>query len=364
METDISTAGPGELGRPGRRGRAARPLPRRPPRGRPPPRRQAEERAGAAGGAGWGAWGGTAAGGGGAAWSTADGHRLHLPAERLAAMAERIVAGGGRVSRWIAANPERAALARIERIARQALRVGRLRDRATGYGLPVFGARLGGRAYRILVLPRGPEQGEIVAIRPASPLVRGGVPADSSLTGAGKTHRVRGAHADVLWTGPRPLTQLVNAARVEGDLYVLARRGSDSRDRLPWRPLYVGQTKDFVARWKPRSGVLRELGVDLSAYGVWVGRLSTRPSRLPPAVGTSRMRDGVEHVLIRHINRALKPYGGKLGNPPPCLPAVHPGVVVESAAAPGGTRPPFVPERIRASRGGLYEVEAGPFATG
>ena len=403
MDTDVSMGAHGELGRRGTRARAPRPPSRRPPPGPGPgasaggagaagrgPGRFSPAAGGAASGPGRfspGA-GGSARGGGGwvpEPWGTADGHRLHLPPHRLAAMAERILSGGGAVRADVAADPQRAALARIERIARGALRVGTLRDRASGRGLPVFGARLGGRAYRILVLPRSEEEGEIVAIRPATgseteqEIVASGqtlaIPNPNAAVGGnvqvpfqqlrqGRNYRVRGARVQVAWRGPYTLPQL-EAMNVNAELYVIARMAQAQQGPVPW-PLYVGETSAFSARWAPRFKVLREFAVDTSPYRVWLGSITLQNSQRPLNVAPDLVRADVEHVLIRHLNRLLQPYGTSLTNRTSHLPfiAAPLGVDVQSAAQQGSTLPPGIPGQIQVNPDQLYEFEADPFATG
>ncbi|HEX8906651.1 MAG TPA: hypothetical protein VF771_17505 [Longimicrobiaceae bacterium] len=307
---------------------------------------------------------------------------MRITPERLEGIVRRILDGGPRVPWTVAADPARAALARIERIARGALRVGTLRDRRSGRGLPVFGSRLGGRAYRILVLPRGASDGEIVAIRPAEEgeLEQEIVPSQGSVTipnpsGQGnitvnfqkydansqKNYRVRGAHVRVTWTGPTSADQLENAQNVPGDLYVLARKAGNG-----YWPLYVGQTGNFVQRWAPRFKVLREFDVDLTQYAVWTGVIATLQSQLPANVSIGLVRDDVEHVLIRHINKALQQHNGALKNESSYLPffAAPLGVNVVNVFVPGNSLPPFVPGQIQVGADQLYEMEADPFATG
>jgi hypothetical protein len=413
MDTDVSIGGHGELGRRGARARA-----QRTPSRRPPPRPGPDGSAGrpgagiagrtpaAAGGSGpggraprsgssaWGA-GGSASGSGGSAWGaggpvpepwgTADGHRLHLPPHRLAAMAERILSGGAAVPAHVAADPQRAALARIERIARGALRVGTLRDRASGRGLPVFGARLGGRAYRILVLPRGGEEGEIVAIRPATgdetqqeivasdqvltipnpnATVGGFVDVHFQKAHQRTKYRVRGARVQVAWSGPHTLAEL-KAMDPDDDLYLITRLVPTQQGPRPW-PLYVGETSNVSTRWKERFKVLREFAVDTSPYRVWLGSITVQPSQRPLGVGSNLVRADVEHVLIRHLNKMLQPSGAALANLTSYLPfiAAPLGVDVQSAAQPGSTLPPGIPPQIQVSPDQLYEFGADPFATG
>lgn len=101
------------------------------------------------------------------AWSTSDGHVISLPSFTVRNIIQRILLGGrGRVRRDVASDPRRAVARRVGQIAKGARRVGTLRSRRTGRRYPVFGARSGGRSYRIVTRPRGARQNEIVLIQP------------------------------------------------------------------------------------------------------------------------------------------------------------------------------------------------------
>jgi hypothetical protein len=83
-------------------------------------------------------------------------------------------------------------------------------------------------------------------------------------------------------------------------------------------------------------------------------------------VSADLVRMDVEHVLIRHVNRQLEPFGLRLQNEQSYLPfiAAPLGVDVRSAAAQGSTLPPLVPPLIQVGADQMYEFEADPFATG
>jgi hypothetical protein len=63
---------------------------------------------------------------------------------------------------WLARRP---IVQRMRKLARSSRKIGTLRSRRTGRGYPVFGARSGGRNYRIVTRPRRGMQHEIVLVQ-------------------------------------------------------------------------------------------------------------------------------------------------------------------------------------------------------
>lgn len=105
----------------------------------------------------------------------------------------------------------------------------------------------------------------------------------------GQRLRVRGARAQIRWTGPHTIEEAARERR-RGGVYVVA-RGE--------RPIYVGEARDFGSRWSGRKAVLRNLNVRQYPFRVWLGTITALrgASRAP----RTTLREDVEHVLIRFL---------------------------------------------------------------
>lgn len=283
------------------------------------------------------------------AWNTPDGHVLRLPAYTIETIVDRVRRPGRRfrLRPDVAAGPRRAVVRRVGQLAQNARRMGTLRSRSTGKAYPVFTSRAGGRSYRIVARPRGNWQSEIMLVQP-----EGEMEVTSAKDPAGQKggRRVRGARVTIDWRAT-PLASLEKRPP-DDNVYVIAKEMA-WKGRVQWVPIYVGITKDFVQRWRPRFKVLREFQVDLKPYMVWTGKVTALPSQVlgPGATQEDVWRD-VEHVLIRRLRFHD---GYPLSNEQ----SIREVVSAAKGIAINSRQPPPFLKKFDVAPGTVYEAEAG-----
>ncbi|HEU0302635.1 MAG TPA: GIY-YIG nuclease family protein, partial [Longimicrobium sp.] len=181
----------------------------------------------------------------------------------------------------------------VGRIARRARRLGRFRARG-GPRLDVFATR----GFRLLVRPTGEMEGEIVAVTPV----------------AGEMEEeVRSLTASLTWYGPfrfaasakDVLSPITRGAKVPGlstgGIYLFEKLGGKG-----WEPVYVGKADDFAKRLGTRREYLRQLGVALGRYRVYLG--------IPATAGTSL--HALEHAVVRSVLRGANKAGAAADTDP------------------------------------------------
>jgi hypothetical protein len=137
---------------------------------------------------------------------------------------------------------------------------------------------------------------------------------------------VRQYQAKIEWSAPQPLSATLG--NTGGGIYIVEKNGT---------PIYVGEAATFRQRWLVRHEVLRQLAVDRSPYSVRFGRI-TWASAPWTGVAGSRMREAIEHTLIRMLHR------GGAGRALTNGTAMRPFMVGSSgiALAHGGVRPRYL----------------------
>jgi hypothetical protein len=301
-------------------------------------------------------------GGGGSpvsAGAPAAGYRLRLPHAGLHTILGRLrpeqlraLSGGA-----LPADPAAAVARGVGRIARRARRLGRFRGAPGGPRLDVFGTP----GFRLLVRPTGEMEGEILAVAPVAGELDGEaevVYADRASgyrrSVGGKQYRVRGAHARVTWAKPFPLADVLSQNVGRDAVYVLLQK--DAAAPGGFRPIYIGETTAWRARWKTRLQTLSEFGIKPDPYRVSFGTIewiATRSPKPPPDL----VRNDVEHILVR----GLRKYGlnNRTSNQP-ILPPPNDGKKQRSFIVANVNAPAAFPREPMTARGDtLYEL--GPW---
>jgi hypothetical protein len=221
--------------------------------------------------------------------SAGGGYRLRLPHAALHTVLGRLgpeqlrtLTGG-----TLPADPAAAVARGVGRVARRARRLGRFRGAPGGPRLDVFGTR----GFRLLVRPTGEMEGEIVAVTPVAGEGEGEMEGE-----------IRSITASLTWYGPfrfaasakDVLSPINRGAKVPnlsgGGIYLFEKLGSKG-----WEPIYVGKADSFAKRLGTRREYLRQLGVTLNRYRVYLGVSPTGGANL----------HALEHAVVRSVLRGV-----------------------------------------------------------
>lgn len=287
-------------------------------------------------------------------WTTRDGYRLRLRHAGLHRILSRLRPEQLRPLTGDApgADPAPRLVRTLSDLTARARRVGALRT-PSGERLPVFAAP----GYRMLVHSRGGPTGEILLVRPAGE------------EGEEEASASQGLWRTLTWGGPVPLSRLSLPSGMrpaDGGIYIVEIRKSLAGSRgtarfKDWAPIYVGKADTFLSRLGTRREVLRQMGLPLGRYQIWLGKAQA-----------ARDLHAMEHAVVRAIiNYAYPPdpkrlrersafQAGTAGRPIPPLTNLTPKEPFRLSGGPmrivhSGSPPPYLGSETAAGKGTWFE---------